>query len=356
MRTLLVASQKGGVGKTTTAVNLAALTGKSGARVLLIDADPLGSVSASLQLSRSGGEITPRPDGVTGQGVVWSNVVPGVDVACPYPADSTTEEHLAEFMTRMSTSAIARFYDRVVIDSPPMLGPRLKSLLMASDDVVLVQRAEPMSFRTLPAYLELMREVKNEGGRCQFRGILLTLPPGMTGGGKAELSIRQRFKGIFPDVLPFCNEVNQALVLAQPVVESHPNAAASKAFQSLARQLGLINMTARVPELVPAGASQSPFVNDAPDNRSVRNTAMTDTKKQEIMSGLVETYSDIGINANPTPPPIRLEKPKNRLKLDLDSKKVRSKYEAFWLAVSALVILSIIGFCIWFLTMGTFRI
>ena len=240
MRTLLVASQKGGVGKTTTAVNLAALAAKAGGRVLLIDADPLGSVAASLQLSRDPDDGTPaRPDGVTGLGVVWSEVLPNLDVICPYPADDTTEERLFEFLDELPNSPVARFFDRVILDAPPMPGPRTKALLMAADDVLIVQRAEPMSLRTLPVYLELVREAQQAGGGCRLKGILLTLPPGLSAGGKAETALRARFKGLLPQSIPFDPEINRALVLGKPAVVHSPTCPAAAQYRSLAAALGL---------------------------------------------------------------------------------------------------------------------
>lgn len=251
MRTLLVASQKGGVGKTTTAVNLAALAAKAGGRVLLIDADPLGSVAASLQLSRD--PDAARPDGVTGRGAVWSEVLPNLDVICPYPEDDTSDDRLFEFLDALPESPVARFFDRVVLDAPPMPGPRTKALLMAADELLVVQRAEPMSLRTLPVYLELVREAQRAGGTCRLKGILLTLPPGLPAGGKAEQSLRARFKGLLPQSIPFDPEINRALVLGRPAVVHSPSCPAAVQYRSLAASLGLVREAVREKVLVGAG-------------------------------------------------------------------------------------------------------
>lgn len=340
MRTLLVASQKGGVGKTTTAVNLAALAGQSGSRVLLIDADPLGSIAASLQLSRTDGDITPRVDGVTGNGLIWSNVMPGVDVACPYPADSSSEEELENFLSRLSTSPIARFYDRVFMDSPPMLGPRLKSLLKAADDLVLVQRAEPMSFRTLPAYLDLFREVKNEGGRCQFRGILLTLPAGMSQNSQTEQQIREKFKGILPLSVPFSLEVNEALVLGRPVILSHPHSAVSRPYISLAKSIGIVTPMVSKPSLVTAGGISEKEIQE---NHPVQKSPSA------LSNDSIETKSDIRMNHVDTPMPVKSNAVQHQLRIDPELKLRSTKNDALWLAAAAILFAGLFTAISWYL-------
>ncbi len=256
MRTLLVASQKGGVGKTTTAVNLAALAAQAGSRVLLIDADPLGGVGASLLLTRdpdsdaradspeAEGRDAPRPDGVTGRGALWTSVLNNLDVLSPYPADNTDDAELIDFLERVPESHLARSYDLVVIDAPAMMGASPKALLKAATEVLIVQRAEPMSFRTLPSYLEVMREVKAEGARVELRGILLTLPAGVALGSPAEVTIRHKFKGLLPQAIPFDAEIDRALLVGQPIVVVRPVNVVAKQYRALATALGLIQQTA----------------------------------------------------------------------------------------------------------------
>ena len=240
MHTLLIASQKGGVGKTTTAINLATLAAQSGQRVLLLDADPLGTVATSLQLSRSDRDgKPPQPDRVTRRGCVWTGIVHNLDVLSPYPADSTDEDHLNRFLRAIPNSPLPRSYDLIVIDAPAMLGPRQKALLKASQEVLIVQRAEPMSFRTLPAFLELIRQVKTEGSKIKLRGILMTLPSGVLPGSKSELRLREKFQGILPQVIPFDAEVTRALVMGTPIAVLQPNSAVTKQYRSLAAALSI---------------------------------------------------------------------------------------------------------------------
>src|SRR5947209_19499687 len=83
VRKLLVASQKGGVGKTTTSINLAGATAMAGARVLLLDADPLSSISNSLKLSEHPRRQSLRQAGIDLPGVLVADFIPGLDVLSP---------------------------------------------------------------------------------------------------------------------------------------------------------------------------------------------------------------------------------------------------------------------------------
>lgn len=245
MRTLLVASQKGGVGKTTTAVNLAALAAEDGVRVLLVDADPLGSVAASLQLPGDQAESV-------GTTSYWPGVLPHLDVASPYPRNDSDEAHLETCFAHLLRPGIRA--DLLVIDSPPMLGPRTDLLLRAADDVLLVLRAEPMGFRTLPAYLQAVRRAKANGSRCRLRGILLTLSAGVPEGSAGELALRSRFPGILPGVVPYDPEVSRSLIRGRPLVEVSPNSPAAQRYRWLAASLELTPKK----KLVPPASTQVP--------------------------------------------------------------------------------------------------
>src|SRR5262245_45368234 len=98
VRKLLVASQKGGVGKTTTAINLATATAQSGVRVLLVDTDPLASVAASLNLASHRPAHDFHTRGINVDGTLWENVAPGLDVAMPASDGVAFRQNVDDFL------------------------------------------------------------------------------------------------------------------------------------------------------------------------------------------------------------------------------------------------------------------
>ncbi|MFO0843375.1 MAG: ParA family protein [Gemmataceae bacterium] len=239
MRKLLVASQKGGVGKTTTSINLAAATAMAGARVLLLDADPLSSISASLNLTQHPQRQPLRQAGIDLPGVLVSNVIPGLDVLSPYDDGGCSDEDLDQLLALLGTSAFQECYAALVVDTPPFLGANPAQLLSTCEEFVLVMRAEPMAYRTLPAFLELVQRSR-AGLPVQMRGLLLTLPDGEAPGGRWERELRGRFGSrILPHVVPFDESVGQAMLSAQIVSHSHRESPVAAAYHGLVEHLAL---------------------------------------------------------------------------------------------------------------------
>src|SRR5262245_1463566 len=185
VRKLLVASQKGGVGKTTTSTNLAAATALAGARVLLLDADPLSSIGSSLNLAQHPGRQPLRAAGIDLPGVLASNVLPGLDVLSPYEDGGCSDDELDHLLALVAAPSFRECYSCLIVNAPPFLGANPAQLLGTCDEFVLVMRAEPLAYRTLPAFLELAQ--RSRGAQpMPMRGILLTLPEGEETGGRWE--------------------------------------------------------------------------------------------------------------------------------------------------------------------------
>jgi chromosome partitioning protein len=191
VRKLLVASQKGGVGKTTTSINLAAATALAGTRVLLLDADPLSSISSSLNLSQHAQREILRESGIDLPGVLVSGIVPGLDVLSPYEAGGCSDEELDALLALLAAPAFQECYGCLIVDTPPFMGANPGQLLATCDEFIVVMRAEPLAYRTLPAFLELVQRAR--GPSIGHRGILLTLPEGEQTGGRWERELRGRF-------------------------------------------------------------------------------------------------------------------------------------------------------------------
>jgi chromosome partitioning protein len=244
VRKLLVASQKGGVGKTTTSINLAAATAMAGTRVLLLDADPLSNVSAALNLAQHSRRQSLRNAGAELPGVLVPEVIPGLDVLSPYEDGSCTDQELDDILRVIGAVPFCDCYGCLIIDSPPFMGANPSQLLRSCDEFVLVMRAEPMAYRTLPAFLEMVQRARRGPEDIQMRGILLTLPDGEIPGGRWERELRGRFGGrILSQVIPYDEEVGKSLLEGQIIAQVNPDSSASIQYRNLAQSLALARET-----------------------------------------------------------------------------------------------------------------
>ena len=242
MRKLLVASQKGGVGKTTTSINLAAAAAMAGTRVLLLDADPLSSISASLNLAEHPKRQSLREAGIDLPGVLACDVIPGLDVLSPYEAGGCSDDELDRLFALLTTKAFQAGYGCLVVDTPPFMGANPGQLLATCDEFVIVMRAEPMAYRTLPAFLELVQRQKTPAGNgaIKMRGILVTLPEGESSGGRWERELRGRFgTRILPEIVPYDEVVNESRLFGRIVGHEHRESPVSQAYHALAESLDL---------------------------------------------------------------------------------------------------------------------
>jgi chromosome partitioning protein len=240
VRKLLVASQKGGVGKTTTSMNLAAAAAHSGTRVLLLDADPVSNISTALNLADHPHRQSLRQAVIDLPGVLVTNFVPGLDVLSPYEEGRCSDQDLDRLLHALSTSALHDCYGCVIVDVPPFLGAKPEQLLGSCDELLLVMRAETLAYRTLPAFLELVQRSSREGKAISLCGILLTLPEGEKPGCRWERELRGRLGvRILSEVIPYDETIVKALRVGQISSHLHPDSPAARQYRQLVGRLGL---------------------------------------------------------------------------------------------------------------------
>ena len=248
VRKLLVASQKSGVGKTTTAINLAAAAALSGARVLLVEADPLSGISAALNLGQHPERRHLRASGIDLPGILCSGVIPGLDVFSPYEEGGCTDEDLDQVLQLLTLDVFRESYDCLVVNAPPFLGARPGQLLTSCDEYLLVMQAEPLAHRTLPAFLEMIqRAVQGSAHAPSLRGVLLTLPESEGPGGRWERELRGRLGSrALAQIVPYDEEAGKAALFGHVLVHASPESPAAQAYQELAGELELPRNASRV--------------------------------------------------------------------------------------------------------------
>ncbi len=172
---IAVVNLKGGVGKTTTAVNLAACWGESGKKVLLIDMDPQGSASLSVGIENSGNELRDALQNIVALPVVPTNV-PGMDLVPAGPELATARQVFTDGPgDEVFTSCLRQTpgdWDCIVIDCPPSLDVLTMSALMASHDVLVPVEASFLGLNGLKQMAATIDSVKSRNADLDMKAII----------------------------------------------------------------------------------------------------------------------------------------------------------------------------------------
>ena len=248
-RVLAVVSQKGGVGKTTTTVNLAAAFARRGLKTLIVDVDPQGAVRYGAGL-RKGHPTYGFADYLNGARSLREIILP---TALPWMrvilagSVSDSADH-SSFVERISHTDIlqdllATARDRcdiVVVDTPPGLGPIVQRVLRSSQHVIVPLQCEPLALQTTPQILRGIQEVVSANDELTLDGILMTMfEPGNPASQRIAQYVRSHLplNMVFDVVVPRTSAAIDAFAAGQPVVLRTPSDAASQAYVNLATLL-----------------------------------------------------------------------------------------------------------------------
>jgi chromosome partitioning protein len=243
---LAVVSQKGGVGKTTTAVNLAAAFARRGMKTLLIDVDPQGSVRYGAGLQRGhptagfadylNGERTLR-EIILPTALPWLRVILAGSVADE--ADHALYSQLVR-ETDVLQDLLQMAEQRcqvVVVDTPPGLGSITRKVLGGSEHVIVPLQCEPLALQTTPQILRAIQDIVAVNERLTLDGILLTMyEPNNPASDRVVDYVRRHLPSniVFDVLIPRTSATADAFASGQPVVVRSPADAASQAYVNLA--------------------------------------------------------------------------------------------------------------------------
>jgi chromosome partitioning protein len=249
-KVIAVANQKGGVGKTTTAVNLAACIAAAGKRVLLFDLDPQANATSGLGLEKVEGSSAYRP--LLGEGALIDKIQPTaferldiipseVDMCGADVELARSENHLQRVALALQPVLAAERHDLVLVDCPPSLGVITLNVFAAADGLLVPLQCEYYALEGISLVTRVLEQLRDTGvnSHLELLGIVMTMYDGRTKLAQQVVSdVREHFgERVFETMIPRTTKLAEAPSFGKPIMYHDPYSPATAAYEMLASEV-----------------------------------------------------------------------------------------------------------------------
>src|SRR5438046_2921958 len=249
MRIGALVNQKGGVGKTTTAVNRGAALAELGHRILLIDLDPQANATSSFGLQGTDG--TSLYDPLLGGGSITEKILPtrrdglfivpaDIDLAGAEVEIARMPNHLMRLAETLKPLRSDDPFDFVLLDCPPSLGILMSNALAAADELLTPIQCEYFALEGLVKIVRLVEQVRDSGAndRLEIGGIVMTMFDSRTRlSAQVVAEVRQHFgERVYQTVIPRSIRLSEAPSFGKSILESDPNGVGATTYRAIGRE------------------------------------------------------------------------------------------------------------------------
>jgi chromosome partitioning protein len=249
-KVIAVANQKGGVGKTTTSVNLSACMAAVGRRVLLFDLDPQANATSGVGLEKTEGASAYRP--LLGEGGLLEKirataferleVIPSEVDLCGLDLElARVENHLQRVAGALQPVVASARFDVILVDCPPSLGVLTLNALAAADGVLVPLQCEYYALEGISMLNRIMAQLHDQGinARLELIGVAMTMFDGRTKLSQQVVDeVRQHFgEKVFETVIPRNTRLAEAPSFGKPIIHYDKYCSGAAAYELLAQEL-----------------------------------------------------------------------------------------------------------------------
>ena len=249
MNIIAIANQKGGVGKSTTAINLSGALAQKGKKILLIDLDPQANTTSGIGEEASSTGCLYLP--LIGQAQIEDKIIPtriknlslipgDMDLAGVEIELAQMPDYLSRLRDLLEKLGKKQDYDFIILDTPPSLGILMTSALAAADEVIIPLQCEWFGLEGLAKIVHIIDQIRDSGSGAsvQLEGILMTMYDSRTNLSKEVVAQVKSFlpKQLYRTLIPRSIRIGEAPSYGLTIFEHDPTGAGAKAYEKLAKE------------------------------------------------------------------------------------------------------------------------